>query len=66
MPAENHAALVALAILPCSIFLLNFSFLIEIQSAWDTETVKIPESDYDNLFAIIFGKKLNLIRLHYR
>ena len=69
LPAENHAALVAkLHTSTGNLVIVGHGNTIPdlIKALGISEPVNISESDYDNLFVIIFGEKPYLIRLHYR
>jgi phosphohistidine phosphatase SixA len=68
LPSANHAALVAkLRTSTANSLVVGHGNTIPdvIKALGISEPVNIPESDYDNLFVIIFGEKPYLIRLHY-
>ena len=69
LPFANHAALVAkLRTSTANSLVVGHGNTIPdiIKALGITETVNIPDSDYDNLFVVVLGEKPYLIRLHYR
>jgi phosphohistidine phosphatase SixA len=67
-PSENQAALVAkLRTSTANSLVVGHGNTIPdiIKALGISEPVNIPESEYDNLFVIIFGEKPYLIHLHY-
>ncbi len=69
LPAEKQAELVAKlrASVATSLVVGHGNTIPDIIKALGiTESVNIPDSDYDNLFVVVLGEKPYLIRLHYR
>jgi phosphohistidine phosphatase SixA len=69
LPAEKQAELVAkLRASTATSLVVGHGNTIPdtIKALGITESVNIPDSDYDNLFVVVLGEKPYLIRLHYR